>query len=168
MLIEMTNNDKSWILKNHSGLTITDKVRPVSIKGTLAFDMFYDKENKQFFLNPKEDYDPPEYRIRDEYQIEIILERGKFSDLPQVEKLVEGSIGSERLKDLRILKTCMLVKMAMFVYAPNRLSSAFCRMVLICRILCVGLSSHSFMGKVFTRETVHGLLENINTARLVY
>ncbi|MEK6537546.1 MAG: hypothetical protein AABZ46_00250, partial [Nitrospirota bacterium] len=128
MLIEMTNNDKSWILKNHSGLTITDKVRPVSIKGTLAFDMFYDKENKQFFLNPKEDYDPPEYRIRDEYQIEIILERGKFSDLPQVREIggridrVRKIKGFAHPKDMHVGENgnvCLCPKQAEFRILSN-------------------------------------------------
>lgn len=124
----MTNKDKAWILENHSGLKIADQDNPVSIKGTLALDMFYDKENKRFFLNPKEDYDPQEYRIRDEYQIEIILENTKFSDLPRVREIggrierVRKVKGFAHPKDMHVSENgnvCLCPKQAEFRILSN-------------------------------------------------
>jgi hypothetical protein len=81
--IEINQKDKLWLKENYPDLKIVN-ANPCLIKGRLCFDMFYDKNNKVYFLNPVEDFEPASYRIRDEYEIEILFKKTQFSNLPAV------------------------------------------------------------------------------------
>jgi len=97
MSFNISDGDIEWLKKNYSGLKFYSGNPPV-IRGTLEFDALYkDKESEQ---------DHP--RIKDSYEIEIILSSKSPSILPRIRetggriKKAKEKFGKESLADIHV------------------------------------------------------------------
>jgi len=81
------DSDKQWLAKEYSSLKINaNKEGLLEINGDLMFDMvFYGKDKKPpYVIKPNQQHLSEGTHIQGNYQIKIILEKGKYSNLPQV------------------------------------------------------------------------------------
>ncbi len=79
-----TLTDKEWLKQEGPSLklNVTD-TGIFEITGLLQFDMMYDAESNKYTISPNENSNQG-VRIRDNYEIRILFQRGNVSHLPKV------------------------------------------------------------------------------------
>lgn len=87
-LIKISKAERNWLKNNYPKLKFQKKLfKPIpKVVGNLEFDMSYNKKNSSYSIHYDNKYIPEDFRIKDSYQIEIILERNKLSLLPKVKE----------------------------------------------------------------------------------
>lgn len=66
----LTDSDREWLRIHHPGLT-AHGATPNVYTGQLGVDMFYDKANRQYIINPTDIGVDDRMRIRDSYSVEV-------------------------------------------------------------------------------------------------
>jgi len=128
-LIKISKNEKIWLKNKYPNLRFKKNFfKPTpKIVGNLEFDMSYDKKNSPYSIHYDNSYVLKGFRIKDSYQIEIILERSKLSLLPKVKETGNRilKIAEERKLDQRDLHidlngfVCLCSRIKEKKYLPN-------------------------------------------------
>ncbi|EKD52682.1 MAG: hypothetical protein ACD_61C00274G0001 [uncultured bacterium] len=79
----LTPEDKSWLTKEHPSLNVGGESDEIVISGSLKFDMVYERDSNRFIVSPVS-YRGDGYRIKDQYEVKILLQPSNISELPQV------------------------------------------------------------------------------------
>lgn len=119
--------DEKWLHANYPGLRVENDNGVFRIIGTLKFDMVFYREGEPYVIKPEEKHLTHGYRIQDEYQLEIVLNTSKHSQLPQVyERGGRIHLLAEqkklKLEDLHINPTdaaCLCLNVQEKDYLPN-------------------------------------------------
>ncbi len=81
--LTLTSKDKKWLSREHPSLKISNVSGIAKLSGKLKFDMVYEGKENRYIIFP-EKYVGTGVRIKDEYEIKVLFQKGNVSELPQV------------------------------------------------------------------------------------
>jgi len=82
--LKITPDDKKWLSREHSSLSVKESSDSVVISGRLEFEMIYEPDKKQFLVFPPKNHKSKGGLIQDRYDIKIVVPKSTSSELPKV------------------------------------------------------------------------------------